>query len=310
MQMRSQLRGLLLLLLAAFLWGTTFVAQSIGAGHVGAFTFLTVRSVIGVAVLAPVIRILKRTAANTGIPALDRKQLMIGGLATGFFLFAASAAQQIGIATTTAAKSSFITALYVVLVPVISILLGRRPPYWIWFCVALSVAGLYFLCIKAGDGFVIATGDLWTLLAGALFAGQILCVGHFAPLLGGVRLTCMSFVFETLFAALCIPFFEQGTTAAEFYAAFPAMLYAGLFSSGVAYTLQAVAEKEVSPPVASLAMCMESVFGALSGWIILHESLSLREITGCLLMLLSILLAQLPSNSVPNGVSVKKEVIQ
>ena len=293
---REELKSTVLLLIAALIWGVAFVAQAIGADYVDAFTFLAMRSWLSFLVLLPVIAWRdRRDPAGRVSPEESkaaRRTLLIGGAATGFFLFAASAAQQIGIATTTASKSSFITAMYVVLVPVVSVLFRRKPPAKIWLCVAVAVAGLYLLCLSGK--LTIVTGDLWTMLAALLFAFQILLIGRFVKSVEGVRLTCAEFFFEAVLTTICMPFFSGGLTRDRILAALPAILYAGLFSGGIGYTLQTLGEKHVSPPVASLAMCMESVFGALAGWIILRERLTGRELTGCVLMFAAILLAELP----------------
>ncbi len=295
-----EIRSTFLLILAALVWGVAFVAQSVGADHVGAFTFLSLRTYLGVAVLLPVIQVMDRLRVKAGhsVPArADRKTLIKGGLICGFFLFAASAAQQIGIAYTTAGKSGFVTAMYVVLVPVLSVMTGRRPGARIWAAVVMSVLGLYLLCIKGG--MTVNIGDLWTLLAAFLFSIQIMAVGHFAGMIDGVRLTCVEFAFEALFATVCMLIFERGTPVSSIVSALPAILYAGIFSSGVGYTLQTLGERDVNPAVASLAMCLESVFSALFGWIILKEVLSQREFIGCAMMLCAVLVAELPVEALP-----------
>ena len=298
-----ELKSTVLLLIAALIWGVAFVAQEIGAGYVDAFTFLSMRSWLSFFVLLPVIA-WKTRAARQEEPSRengreDRRTLLIGGACTGFFLFAASAAQQIGIATTTAGKSSFITAMYVVLVPVVSVIFRKRPPAKVWFCVVMAVAGLYLLCMSGK--LQIVSGDLWTLLAALLFAFQILLIHRFVGKVDGVKLTCAEFFFEAVLATACVPFFAGGLTADSIVKALPSILYAGLFSGGIGYTLQTLGEKHVSPPIASLAMCMESVFGALAGWLILHERFSVRELSGCGLMFLAILLAELPIDRLLKG---------
>ena len=295
-----EIRSTFLLILAALVWGVAFVAQSVGADHVGAFTFLSLRTYLGVAVLLPVIPVMDRLRGKGEhrTPArADKKTFIMGGLICGFFLFAASAAQQIGIAYTTAGKSGFVTAMYVVLVPVLSVIIGRRPGMRIWIAVFMSVAGLYLLCIK-GD-MKVNTGDLWTLLAAFLFSIQIMAVGHFVKMIDGVRLTCAEFAFEALFATVCMLIFERSTPAEAILSALPAILYAGIFSSGIGYTLQTLGERDVNPAVASLAMCLESVFSALFGWLILKETLSDKELLGCAMMLCAVLVAELPVNALP-----------
>ncbi len=289
----------MLLVLAALIWGVAFVAQSVGADYVGPFTFLSLRTYLGVAVLLPVIPFMDWRRSALGQKSQERadiKTVITGGVICGFFLFAASAAQQIGIASTTAAKSGFVTAMYVVLVPVISLFIGRRPEARIWVAVCMSVFGLYLLCIKGGMS--VNTGDLWTLLAAFLFSIQIMAVGHFVKKVDGVRLTCIEFVFEGLFSTVCMLIFERGTTAVSIISALPAILYAGILSSGAGYTLQTLGERDVNPAVASLAMCLESVFSALFGWIILREALTPKELSGCVIMLCAVLVAELPIDTI------------
>lgn len=213
----------------------------------------------------------------------------------------ASAAQQIGIAYTTTAKSGFLTALYVVFVPLVSIFLGKRPEKKLWLCVLLGVAGLYFLCMKGTEG--LGAGDLWTLLCAFLFSFQILSVSHFAGLTDGIRLSVWEFLTQSVIATVLMFVLEEPEPVA-IRAALPAILYAGVMSSGVAYTLQIVGQKDLNPTIASLAMCLESVFSAISGWIVLGEILSAREIFGCALMFGAIVLSQV---SLPSGNGRKRK---
>jgi drug/metabolite transporter (DMT)-like permease len=298
---RTEITHTLILMLAACIWGTAFVAQSVGADHVGAFTYLAGRSWVGVAFLLPVIacadRLEKKKTGRTRAPQTpeERKLLIRGGITCGIFLTLASAAQQIGIAYTTTAKSGFLTALYVVFVPLVSIFLGKRPEKKLWICVILGVTGLYFLCMKGSEG--LGAGDLWTLLCAFLFSFQILSVSHFVELTDGIRLSAWQFLTQSVIATVCMFLLEKPEPAA-IRAAVPAILYAGIMSSGVAYTLQIVGQKDLNPTIASLAMCLESVFSAISGWIVLGETLSAREIFGCTLMFGAIVLSQIP---VPAG---------
>ncbi|MGI6106836.1 MAG: DMT family transporter [Lachnospiraceae bacterium] len=291
----GQVQHTLLLVLTALIWGMAFAAQSIGAEYVGAFTFLAARSWIAVIALLPVIRLTdwkkQKEGRPTGAPstAKDRGNLRTASLLCGFFLFAASASQQIGIAYTTTAKASFITALYCVVVPVISIFLGKRPDKRIWLCVALSVAGLYLLCFQGAVR--PSAGDLALLLCAVLFALQILTVDHYETSVDGIRLSEGQFLVTAVFATIAALFFEK-ITPETLAAALPAILYAGLFSSAVGYTLQIVAQRGLDPTIASLAMCLESVFGALSGWIFLHQTMTPREIAGAGLMFAAIVIAQ------------------
>ena len=299
--MKKQTSHLLMLLLAAFLWGTTFVAQSLGAELVGPFTYLMGRSWIAVVVLLPVIAMRARAAArNGGKPVLpqtpaQRKQLALGGLVCGSALCMASASQQLGMADASTAKAGFITALYVVLVPILSVVLGKRPEAKIWACVGIAVVGLYLLCIKPG-GFALAAGDGVLLLCAFLFAVQILCVSHFSPLVDGVCLSWVQFLVVAVESTVLMLVLEAPTPA-SLMAAAGAIAYAGVFSSGVAYTLQILGQEGVPPALACMAMSMESVFSALSGWVVLGESMTGRELFGGLLMFGAVLLAQLPMPS-------------
>ncbi|MDD4849747.1 MAG: DMT family transporter [Gemmiger sp.] len=292
----KQLRNTLLLMLAAFIWGTAFVAQSVGSGYVGPYTFLASRSWLACLFLAGVMavqgRLNKYRHATPTVP-FRRRTLLVGGGLCGAMLFAASAAQQMAMSSTTAAKASFLTALYVVLVPVAGVFTGRRPGLRIWLCVAASVVGLYLLCM-AGQGSIRLSGAEWLLLLGAfLFCLQILLVGHYSPQLDGVKLSFIQFLTTAILSTLAMFLLEQPTLA-QLAGAAVSIAYCGIFSSGVAYTLQIVGQKGLDPAIASLAMCLESVFGALAGWVILGQTLTPVELAGCLLMFAAIVAAQLP----------------
>ena len=222
----------------------------------------------------------------------QRKQLALGGLVCGSALCMASASQQLGMANASTAKAGFITALYVVLVPILSVVLGKRPEAKIWACVVIAVVGLYLLCIKPG-GFALAAGDGVLLLCAFLFAVQILCVSHFSPLADGVCLSWAQFLVVAVESTVLMLVLEAPTPA-SLMAAAGAIAYAGVFSSGVAYTLQILGQEGVPPALACMAMSMESVFSALSGWVVLGESMTGRELFGGLLMFGAVLLAQLP----------------
>ena len=287
---------ILMLFLATIFWGTTFVAQRIGADLVGAYTYLAGRSWIAVVFLTPVVHAFDRFHDRRGTDnrrprsAADRKQLVIAGLAAGVALCAASAAQQIGVAYTTASKAGFITALYVVLVPVLSIFLGKRPGARIWVCVCIALAGMYLLCMTGG--LTLQLGDAYELLCAFLFAIQILLVAHFSPLVDGVRLSRMMFLVVAVLSTALMFLFEEPTWETV-RAALPAIAYAGIISSGFGYTLQILGQEGVNPSLASLVMSLESVFSALSGWIFLGERLSPRELLGCALMFAAIVFAQI-----------------
>lgn len=288
---------ILMLLIAAFFWGSTFVAQSIGADYVGAYTYLAGRSWIAVVFLTPVIRVMDKLYDRRGVDnrrprsKADRKLLLFAGLTVGVSLCAASAAQQIGMAYTTASKAGFITALYVVIVPILSIFLKKRPPMRIWLCVGVSLIGMYLLCMTS-ERLALELGDAYVLLSAFLFSVEIMVVDYFVPMVDGVRLSRLQFLTVAVLSTVLMLLLERPTMQAVM-AALPAILYAGIFSSGIAYTLQILGQEDVNPTIASLVMSLESVFSAIFGGLVLHEVLSSRELTGCVLMFASILLAQI-----------------
>lgn len=295
--MKKQTKHLLMLLMAAFLWGTTFVAQSLGASLVGPFTYLMGRSWIAAVLLIPVMLVRDRALQKSGHTAIPRtpagrRQLALSGLICGTALCAASATQQLGMAGASTAKAGFISALYVVLVPILSVVLGKRPEARIWACVVIAVAGLYLLCMKPG-GFSLEQSDAILLLSALLFAVQILCVSHFSALADGVCLSWAQFLVVSIESTVLM-FVLESPTPAAILAAAGAIAYAGIFSSCVAYTLQIMGQEGVNPALACIAMSMEGVFSALSGWAVLGESMSGRELLGAALMFGAVLLAQLP----------------
>ena len=296
--MNTQTRNSLLLLLCSFIWGTAFVAQSAGAG-MGAYSFLAGRSWLAVVVLLPTVSafdtIHRKQGVAYGWPKGEQgKTLRKASLICGTLLFAASAAQQIGITLNpnSTAKSAFLTAMYVVLVPVFGLALGRKNSPQLWVSMVISVAGLYLLCMKNGFGGIEAS-DLVLLLCAVLFSFQILSIDHFAPQVDGVRLSLLQFfvvAVESSIAALLL----ETPSIAQFGENLLPIAYCGIFSSGVAHTLQIIGQKHLHPAIASLIMCMESVFSALGGWLILHQNLSARESMGCALIFVAVVLAQLP----------------
>ena len=286
---------LLLLILTAVIWGGAFAAQSVGAEYVGPLTFLAARSWIGAIVIIPVIAVRDRIlAARNGENEKPKNKtqlrtLLLGGAVTGTALFLASFSQQAGIAGTTTAKAGFITALYVVIVPILSVFFGRKVTGKIWGCVVLSVAGLYLLCMSGS--FALNRADALMLLCAFLFSLQIMAVNYYSPRVDTVRLAWLEFVVEAVLATVFMLIFEP-FDAASFRLALGSVLYAGVMSSGVAYTLQIVAQKKLDPTVASIAMSLESVFSALAGWVVLGQTLSIRELSGCALMFAAIVLSQ------------------
>ena len=283
------LRQSSILFLTATIWGVAFVAQSVGMDYVGPFTFLASRSVIGAIVLIPYILIKDR---HTEKKNTNPKFIMIGGACCGTLLFLASILQQIGIVYTTVGKSGFITAMYIVLVPIIGIFLKKKAGIKIWCGVLLAVIGLYLLCMKPGS-IAIQKGDVLVFLCAIVFAFHILTVDYFAPKVDGVKLSCIQFVTCAVLATIGMVLFETPSMEQILQAWMP-ILYAGVLSSGVGYTLQIVGQRGMNPTVASLIMSLESVISVIAGWIILGQSLSSRELFGCVLMFGAIVLVQLP----------------
>ena len=302
------LRQSVLLLLTAAIWGVAFVAQSVGMDYVGPFTFNTVRSLIGGIVLIPCIVLLKRINAGSkdtagaaehasGDPAGQRKVLLTGGVACGVLLCIASNLQQFGIMYTSVGKSGFITAMYIVLVPVVGIFLKKKAGVKIWCSVAIAVCGLYLLCMT-DNGFSIQKGDLLLLLGAVAFSFHILTIDYFSPKVDGVKMSCIQFFTCGILSMVCMFLFEQPQIGAILQAWMP-ILYAGVMSCGVAYTLQIVGQKGMNPTVASLILSTESVISVIAGWLILHQKLSGRELLGCVLMFAAIILVQLPERKRP-----------
>ena len=296
--MRGQARSNLLLLMTAIIWGSAFIAQSKGADVIGPFTFNTVRYALAVVALLPVIYIFsrKRNSENTvnqDIPkAHGTKTLIIGGIATGIALFTASSLQQYAMAFTTAAKAGFITTLYVILVPIVGIFLKKKIRPIIWFCALLAVIGLYLLSIKPGT-FSISRGDFFVLLCALAFTGHILIIDYFSPKTDGVKLSCIQFAVVSIASFVAMMMTETFVLSEVLDAIIP-LLYTGVLSSSVGYTCQIIAQKKADPVISSLILSLESVFAAIFGALILHESMSGREITGCAIMFVAIIIAQLP----------------
>lgn len=293
--MRTSPKNTLLLALTALIWGGAFVAQSVGNDYLGPFTFNAVRSLIGGAVLLPLIPLLGRLSGNSGRQQCpeDRKNLWLGGVSCGLVLAVASSAQQFGLLYASVGKAGFITAMYIVLVPVLGVFAKRNPGARVWAAVAVAVWGLYLLC-WSGGGAALDRGDLLLLCGSLLFSLHILVIDHFSPLADGVQLSCIQFFTAGIACGVPALLFERPAPAAV-AAAWAPVLYAGVLSCGVAYTLQVVAQKHVDPTVASLVLSLESVFGVLAGWLVLGQALTARELAGCGLMFCAIVLAQLPA---------------
>lgn len=276
-----------MLLLAAIIWGAAFVAQSVGMDYLGPFSFNGIRCIIGTLVLIPVaIFFDKKEGVMT---PWKSKELIVGGLVCGIFLFLASSTQQIGIVSTSAGKAGFITALYIVLVPVFSLALKKKPGKFVWISVLLALVGLYFLCIQ-GE-FKLQSGDIWIFACAILFACQILAVDKFAPGVDVIKLSCYQFAVTGILSI--VPIILEKPTMGQILDCSVPILYAGVLSCGVAYTLQMEGQKRVDPSVASVLMSLESVFSVVFGFLILHERLSTRELIGCAIMFAAVIFAQI-----------------
>lgn len=292
---RFILRQSMILFLAALIWGFAFVAQSVGMDYVGPYTFIAARNVVALVVLVPCAIIVDRK--NKGKSGKKQKictdrPLVIGGICCGTCLFAASILQQKGIMYTTVGKAGFITAMYMVLVPVFGIFLKKRTSAKIWTAVLLALAGMYLLCITEGD-FHLQKGDIYMLCCAVVFAFQILSVDYFSRLADGVKLSCMQTFTNAVLGLIMMMIFERPDIKNIMAAALP-VLYAGILSSGVGYTFQIIGQKGMNPTVASLIMSLESVISVLAGWLILGQTLTGREAAGCVLAFAAIILVQLP----------------
>ena len=316
-QMKAQvkthkLRNTFFLFLTAMIWGAAFVAQSVSMDYIGPFTFICLRSVIGGLFLIPVIIVLdgiRKKSQNESADVVNsenilhieteekqrlswkNKQLIEGGIVCGIFLFFANCFQQTGIQYTTVGKAGFITTFYIIIVPLIGLFFKKYCGILTWISVVIALAGLYFLCIT--QKLTIQRGDALILCCSVLYAGQILAIDHYNPFVDGVKMSCIQFLTGGILGAICMFLFESPNMAMILNAAGP-ILYTGIMSTGVGYTLQIVGQKGLNPTVAALILSLESVFSALSGYVFLHQVLTTRELIGCVLMFIAIVLAQLP----------------
>lgn len=316
-QMKAQvkthkLRNTFFLFLTAMIWGAAFVAQSVSMDYIGPFTFICLRSVIGGLFLIPVIIVLdgiRKKSQNESADVVNsenvlhieteekqrlswkNKQLIEGGIVCGIFLFFANCFQQTGIQYTTVGKAGFITTFYIIIVPLIGLFFKKYCGILTWIGVVVALAGLYFLCIT--QKLTIQRGDALILCCSVLYAGQILAIDHYNPFVDGVKMSCIQFLTGGILGAVFMLLFENPSLAMILSAAGP-ILYTGIMSTGVGYTLQIVGQKGLNPTVAALILSLESVFSALSGYVFLHQVLTTRELIGCALMFIAIVLAQLP----------------
>lgn len=295
---QKTMRSNLLLTLTALVWGVAFVAQSVGMEYVEPFTFNAARYMIGGTVLIPCIVLLKKldsgSQAERRTKEEEKKRIrtgIIGGICCGIALFIASSFQQFGVMYTTVGKAGFITALYIVIVPILGIFLKKSVAWTVWLSVAIATGGMYLLCIT--EGFAVNKGDLYVFICAICFSFHILIIDHFSPKADGVLISCVQF-YTAGVLAMVPAFVLENPEISSILAAWAPILYAGVMSCGVGYTLQVVAQKDTDPVIASLILSLESVFSLIAGWVILGQRLSSRELFGCLLVFCAILLAQIP----------------
>ena len=291
--MNPKVRQTVLPFIAATLWGISFVFQKESTKLLGPFTFSALRTLLGFVVLALFILFRNKVIKKPDDTPIKSKTLWTGGVCCGVALFVATNLQQFGLVETDAGKTAFITALYIVLVPVFGLVIKKKAPALVWVSVAVAVVGMYFLCIK--NGFAIESGDLLVLACAAAFAVQILIVDRFVSFVDGVKLSCIQMLTSGTLSLIFALLTEKIELSAVIDCAVP-ILYLGIFSSGVAYTLQVVAQKGTNPTVVSLILSLESVIGAIASAIALKEQLLPREYIGSALMLVAVVLAQLPGN--------------
>lgn len=285
---RKTFRSSALLTLTALIWGIAFVAQSEGMNYVGGFTFNACRFLVGGAVLIPCLFFFCKPVGRNERNR-RRKTGIAGGICCGVFLCLASSLQQFGIAHTTVGKAGFITSLYIIIVPLLGLLVHKKVGLNIWLSVVIAAAGMYLMCIT--DGFSIGRGDFLVLLCAFGFSLHILVIDYFSPRADGVLISCVQFFTAAILSGILMLCFEKPTWSAIYSAAVP-ILYAGVMSCGVGYTLQVIAQKDVEPSVASLIMSLESVFSLIAGWVLLQQQLSRRELIGGGLVFAGIVAAQ------------------
>ncbi len=293
--MIKRYKGNIMLIAAAMIWGFAFVAQSIGVDKIAPCTFNGIRILVGCISLLPVIYFWDKSKKKNGTyKKYDKKPLIKGSIICGIFLAFATTLQTYGLMYTMAGKAGFITAMYMIFVPLVSVFMGKKISKKTAICVILAMLGMYFLCVKDGGG-SINLGDVLVLISAILFTGHILAVDYFTPKCDGVKLSCAQFFVAGLLNIIVMIFFDKPDWELVLSCWLP-ILYAGAMSCGIAYTFQIVGQKYTEPTVASLLMSLESVFSALAGWVILGEILSSAEIFGCVLAFVAIIIVQLPEN--------------
>lgn len=288
MKNKKTMKSSLILLLTAAIWGVAFVAQSVGMDYVGPFTFNAVRFLMGGIILLPFVWLRRKKKVSDIVP--DRKKMWLGGICCGLALCTASVFQQYGIMYTAVGNAGFITTLYIIIVPMIGLLFGKKVHVSVWIGAVIAMIGLYLLCV--GEGFSLNKGDGLVFICAVIFAIHILAIDHFTAYVDGVILSCIQFFVSGTLCGIGALLLETPTIEALLAGWIP-LLYAGVLSCGVAYTLQIIGQKDMDPTIASLILSLESVISVLAGWMILGETLSLRAIVGCVLVFGAVILVQL-----------------
>ena len=290
MIMKNKLRGTIALLIGTMIWGSAFIAQSVGMDHIGPMTFQTARCLLGAVFLMPVVFLFEKDKRKF-VSNWKNPKLWKTGLVCGTALFVAAGLQQVGLVYTTAGKAGFITAMYLVLVPILGIFLGKRPSAACWLGVGLAVVGLYLLSCMGATGLNI--GDILMVGSALAFAVQITLIDRLAGDLDGLRLNGIQALVCGLISAVFMFATEEPNLQSIWDCAIP-IAYAGILSMGVAYSLQIIGQKDLEPTPASLIMSLESVFAALCGWLLLNEQMRSTELLGCALVFAAVILSQLP----------------
>ncbi len=315
---KNQLKGAFFLITAAVIWGLSFVAQSKGVEVIGTFTFNGIRTLLGGIVLLPVIAVFsaKKKSNSKQLSSVEqlvenekkaeeKKNLIRGGLVCGMALFVGGNLQQHSFNYTTVGKVGFITALYMILVPLLGLFLHKKVRPIVWVSVVMGAFGLYLLC-ASGESATLGKGEGFALAGAVAFAVHILAVDKYSVLVDGVKLSCMQFFVAGGLSCICMFIFETPKWS-DILAVAPYILYAGIMSCGVAFTFQILGQRDCEPTVASLLLCLESVFATLFGWLLLKQSLLPRELAGCVIMFAAIILSQLADVKLPRR-KLKKEV--
>ncbi len=288
---KAALGSSLLLFLAAFIWGVAFVAQSVGMDYMGPFSFNGARFLMGSAVLMPLVLIRRKKGEDKRKEQTSYKDTLTGGICCGLALCAAALCQQFGIMYTTVGKSGFITTLYIIIVPIMGIFLKKKVSGRVWLGAVIAALGMYLLCMS--EKFALSRGDTYVFICAILFSVHILVIDYFSPKADGIELSCIQFLTAGIICSVLALMIEKPEIG-NFVDGIIPLAYAGIMSSGVAYTLQVIGQKNMDPTIASLILSMESVVSMLSGWAILGQKLSTRELLGCALVFGAVILVQLP----------------